>query len=39
MSKEDKANKEAGSEKAKALLLTLEKLDKQYGKGTVMKLG
>ena len=26
-------------DKAKALQLTLEKLDKQYGKGTVMKLG
>ncbi|HRH57957.1 MAG TPA: hypothetical protein PLS10_09905, partial [Chitinophagales bacterium] len=31
--------KEPKDEKAKALLLTLEKLDKQYGKGTVMKLG
>ncbi len=39
MSKEEKAAKEATNEKAKALLLTLEKLDKQYGKGTVMKLG
>lgn len=39
MSKEDKAQKEVTNEKAKALLLTLEKLDKQYGKGTVMKLG
>ncbi|MEZ5053742.1 MAG: recombinase RecA [Chitinophagales bacterium] len=39
MSKEDKVVKEAISEKAKALQLTLEKLDKQYGKGTVMKLG
>jgi recombination protein RecA len=39
MSKEEKAAKEAPNEKAKALLLTLEKLDKQYGKGTVMKLG
>ncbi len=39
MSKEDKVAKEAISEKAKALQLTLEKLDKQYGKGTVMKLG
>lgn len=39
MSKEDKIAKEVASEKAKALLLTLEKLDKQYGKGTVMKLG
>ena len=39
MSKEDKTVKEGTNEKAKALLLTLEKLDKQYGKGTVMKLG
>ena len=37
MSKVEKAAKEAAKEKAKALLLTLEKLDKQYGKGTVMK--
>ena len=27
------------SHKDKALKLTLDKLDKQYGKGTVMKLG
>jgi len=27
------------SEKLKALKLTLEKIEKQYGKGTVMKLG
>ena len=39
MSKEEKVAKEAVSEKVKALQLTLEKLDKQYGKGTVMKLG
>ena len=38
MSKEVKEDKK-NDEKAKALLLTLEKLDKQYGKGTVMKLG
>ncbi|MCB1658499.1 MAG: recombinase RecA [Pseudomonadales bacterium] len=39
MAKEEKAVKEVVSEKSKALQLTLEKLDKQYGKGTVMKLG
>ena len=40
MSKEVKeVSKEPKDERAKALLLTLEKLDKQYGKGTVMKLG
>jgi recombination protein RecA len=31
--------KEANSEKLKALQLTLDKLEKTYGKGTVMKLG
>lgn len=31
--------KTAGSEKLKALQLTLDKLEKTYGKGTVMKLG
>jgi recombination protein RecA len=31
--------KEVNSEKLKALQLTMEKLDKTYGKGTVMKLG
>ena len=30
---------EVNSEKLKALQLTLDKLDKTYGKGTVMKLG
>ena len=39
MSKAEKEVKETTSEKQKALLLTLEKLEKQYGKGTVMKLG
>jgi recombination protein RecA len=33
------AVKEVNSEKLKALQLTMEKLDKAYGKGTVMKLG
>src|SRR5579862_5458597 len=31
--------KEVNSEKMKALKLTMEKLDKTYGKGTIMKLG
>jgi len=40
MSKEAKETKDSiKDDKAKALQLTLEKLDKQYGKGTVMKLG
>jgi recombination protein RecA len=33
------AVKEVNAEKLKALQLTMEKLDKAYGKGTVMKLG
>lgn len=33
------AAKEVNAEKLKALQLTMEKLDKTYGKGTVMKLG
>ena len=33
------ASKEVNVEKLKALQLTLDKLDKTYGKGTVMKLG
>jgi recombination protein RecA len=33
------ANKEVNAEKLKALQLTMEKLDKTYGKGAVMKLG
>ena len=38
MAKADKANKEKEA-KLKALQLTLDKLDKSYGKGAVMKLG
>lgn len=37
--KNDMAVKEINSDKLKALQLTMEKLDKTYGKGTVMKLG
>lgn len=33
------AGKEVNTDKLKALQLTMEKLDKTYGKGTVMKLG
>ncbi len=33
------SNKEQNTEKLKALKLTMEKLDKTYGKGSVMKLG
>jgi recombination protein RecA len=33
------SGKEVNAEKLKALQLTMEKLDKTYGKGTVMKLG
>ncbi len=33
------SGKEANAEKMKALQLTMDKLDKTYGKGTVMKLG
>lgn len=35
----DMAVKEVNADKLKALQLTMEKLDKAYGKGTVMKLG
>ncbi len=35
----DMANKELNVEKLKALQLTMEKLDKTFGKGAVMKLG
>jgi recombination protein RecA len=35
----DMAVKEVNTDKLKALQLTMEKLDKAYGKGTVMKLG
>lgn len=33
------SKKELNKEKLKALQLTMDKLDKTYGKGTVMKLG
>ena len=33
------AKQDVNKEKLKALQLTLDKLDKTYGKGTVMKLG
>ena len=33
------SEKEISPEKLKALQLTMDKLDKTYGKGTVMKLG
>ena len=33
------AAKEVNTDKLKALQLTMEKLDKTFGKGTVMKLG
>ena len=35
----DMAEKEINAEKMKALQLTMDKLDKTYGKGTIMKLG
>jgi recombination protein RecA len=38
MSKEKEAIKEVNKEKLKALQLTIEKLEKTYGKGTIMKL-
>lgn len=38
MAKQDLAQKNISAEKLKALQTTLEKLDKTYGKGTVMKL-
>ncbi len=37
--KEAKEGKEINKEKLKALQLTLDKLEKSYGKGTIMKLG
>ena len=37
--KEEKTKKAVNSEKLKALELTLEKLEKTYGKGAIMKLG
>lgn len=39
MSKEVKEVKEENSEKLKALQLTLDRIEKSYGKGTIMKLG
>jgi recombination protein RecA len=38
-SKESKERKEVNSEKLKALQLTLDKIDKDYGKGAIMKMG
>ena len=35
----DKKQKEINSEKSKALKLTLDKIEKNYGKGTIMKMG
>ena len=39
MSKEKSNEKEVNKEKLKALQLTLDKLEKTYGKGTIMKMG
>ncbi|MDQ3108966.1 MAG: recombinase RecA [Bacteroidota bacterium] len=39
MSKEKDKEKEVNKEKLKALQLTLDKLEKTYGKGTIMKMG
>ncbi len=39
MSKEKDKEKNVNAEKLKALQLTLDKIEKSYGKGTVMKLG
>ncbi len=39
MSKDKEKEKNVNAEKMKALQLTLDKIDKSYGKGTVMKLG
>ncbi len=39
MSKEKDKEKNVNAEKQKALQLTLDKIEKSYGKGTVMKLG
>jgi recombination protein RecA len=39
MSNVDKQDKSEKAEKLKALKLTIEKIDKDYGKGSVMKLG
>lgn len=37
--KNKEGNKEVNKEKLKALQLTLDKIDKEYGKGTIMKMG
>jgi recombination protein RecA len=37
--KQKEGNKEVNKEKLKALQLTLDKIDKEYGKGTIMKMG
>ena len=37
--KEAKETKESGKEKLKALQMTIDKIEKAYGKGTIMKLG
>jgi recombination protein RecA len=39
MEKEPAAKKEANKEKLKALQLTIDKIDKDYGKGTIMWMG
>ena len=39
MDKEDKQQSNVNKEKLKALQLTLDKIEKGYGKGTIMKLG
>lgn len=39
MSKEKEKEKNVNAEKLKALQLTMDKIEKSYGKGTVMKLG
>ncbi len=39
MSKDKDKDKEVNKEKLKALQLTLDKLEKTYGKGTIMKMG
>ena len=39
MSKEKDKDKEVNKEKLKALQLTIDKLEKTYGKGTIMKMG
>ena len=36
--KKDSAGKDVQKEKLKSLQLTLDKLDKEFGKGTIMKM-